>query len=271
MNIFIFEVKRLFKSCLIWSLICGASIVLFMLLFPSMQNSGIQELIGTKLDAFPQGFLEAFGLDTMVDFTDIMQYQAYSIQYIGMAAAIFGSILGIDSLLQEEVEGTIEFLYAQPVSRSEVVTYKILSRFMIFFIFMAIFSVFTMGISIIVKPKGIGIYNIIMDIKMVLIGIFFIGIIFFSIGLFLSASLKPSYNSTAISIGVFFITYILGIISNMKDNMKFLRYFSPFDYALPMDIVREGWNIRYIILGLFIILVCIVSTYVIYKKRDFRI
>lgn len=271
MNIFQFEVKKLFKSCLVWSLLCAALIILFMAFFPSMRDSGIQELVATKLGAFPDGLMEAFGLDELVDFTDIMQYLAYVIQYISMAAAVYGAILGVNALLDEEVEGTIEFLYAQPVSRSEIVTSKILSRVFIMFIFIIIVGVTTMGISIALKPEDVDLLTMLMDIKNLFIGMSFVGFIYLAIGLLLSTILNPSSNSTATSIGVFFITYIFGVLSKMKDNLKLLRYLSPFDYALPMEIVRNGWNINYIIAGVGIIAISIIGTYIIYSKKDMKI
>lgn len=35
-----------------------------------------------------------------------------------------------------------------------------------------------------------------------------------------------------------------------------------------MDIVKEGWNTNYITLGLFIIIVSTVVTFIIYNKKD---
>lgn len=271
MNVFQFEVKRLIKSCLIWSLVCGALIILFMSFFPSMKNSGIQELVNTKIEAFPKGLLEAFGLDNMVDFTDITQYLAYVIQYIAMAAAIYGIILGVDALLDEEAEGTIEFLYAQPISRRQIITYKSMSRMVAFFIFIFITGLITTGISMVLKPKDIDMLTMLVNIKSIFIGMTFVGFIFLAIGLLLSTILKPSYNSTAISIGVFFITYIFGVLSKMRDGLGFFRYLSPFDYALPMDIIREGWEFDYIFVGMVIILISIIGTYIIYNKKDMNI
>lgn len=271
MNIFQFEVKRLFKSCLIWSLICSALIILFMSFYPSMKDSGIQELVSSKLGAFPEGLMEAFGIDDMIDFTDIVQYEAYVLQYIAMAAAIYGTILGVNSLLKEESEGTIEFLYAQPVTRRKIVLYKALSRLLIYFIFILIVGAVTMATSIVFKPDDIALFPMLVDIKNIFTGMTFVGLIFLSIGLFLSTVLKVSFNSTAISTGIFFVTYLFGVLSRMRDNLNYFKYLSPFDYALPRDIVREGWNLNFIIIGFIIIVLLTISTFVVYNKKDMRI
>lgn len=271
MNIFQFEVKRLFKSSLIWSLVCGAIIVLFMSFYPSMKDSGIQELVETKLGAFPEGFREVFGLNEMVDFTDIIQYMAYVIQYIAMAASIYGAILGVNALLEEEIDGTIEFLYAQPVSRSQIVAYKILSRVFLLLIYICITGLIAMLISILFKNEGIDTLKMLMDIKDIFIGMSFVSYIFFAVGLLLSTILKTTVNSTATSIGVFFITYVIGVLSKIRDGLEPLRYFSPFDYAMPMDLVKRGWDVKHIILGSSIIIISIIGTFVIYNRKDMKI
>ncbi|MDR7871299.1 MAG: ABC transporter permease subunit [Tissierellaceae bacterium] len=271
MNIVNFEVKRHFKSSVTWALICSAVIILFMALFPSMENSGIQQLVAEKMGAFPEGFMEAFGLDDMVDFTDIMQYLAYTIQYISMAIAIYGLILGSNSLLSEEAEGTIEFLYAQPVERNKIVGSKILSSALLLFQSIFIIGLFTMVISAIFKPDDYNVFRLFMDIKEVFIGIAFSSYIYFSIGLLLSTILKPSQNTTAVSIGIFFITYVLGVLSRLKDNLEWLKFLSPFDYALPMDIVRYGWENKYIVAGTIIMLFTILFTFIIYNRKDMKI
>lgn len=271
MNIIQFEVKRHVKSSIVWSLVCGVLIILFMAFFPSMENSGIQELVVEKMGAFPEGLMEAFGLDDMVDFTNIMQYLAYTIQYISMAIAIYALILGANALLSEEAEGTIEFLYAQPVSRNKIVASKMVSSAYLLFQTIFIVGFITMAVSAVFKPENYELVKLIMDIKEVFIGIAFVSYTYFSIGLLLSTILKPSQNTTSISIGIFFITYVLGVLSRMKDSLEGLKFLSPFDYALPMDLVRYGWERKYIFAGVIIILISISTTFYIYYKKDMKI
>ena len=112
MNIFKFEFKRLLKSCIIWSLVCGALITLFMSLFPTMEDMGMKQIVNDKMGGMPVEILKAFNIDSSMDFTDIFNYLGYAIQYIAMASAVYGAILGVNSLIREESQGTIEFLYS---------------------------------------------------------------------------------------------------------------------------------------------------------------
>ena len=185
MNIFRFEFKRNLKSCLIWSAICSALMILFMSIFPSMKSSGMQDIIFSKIDALPSGILEAFNI-SMVNFSNLNDYLGYAIQYIFMAGAVYAALLGVSSLIKEETDGTIEFLYSKPVSRSSILFSKLFAIALIYYLFVMIVGIFTIGISIIVKLEDISIFNMVMDMKIVFIGMIILGYLF--INLFRSQS-----------------------------------------------------------------------------------
>jgi len=268
MNIFKFEFRRLLKSAIIWSVVCVGLVIMFMALFPSMKDSGMQEIVATKLDALPPALLEAFNLEDAVDFGNISDYLAYTIQYISMAAGIYGIILGISALIKEESEGTIEFLYSKPITRNKIVTSKLISSAIIFYLFIVIVGVVTMGISMAVKPEEVEAMTLLMDIKTLFIGMAFLGYIFMAIGFLLSVIIKSSKQGTSIALGVFFTTYIFGIIGKMKDELEGFLYLSPFDYVVPAKLLKNGFEVKYVLLGLGIIAISIVTTYAIYNKKD---
>ena len=155
MNMFKFEFNRLLKGSIIWALVCSALVVMFMLFFPSMKNMGMQELVGSKLELLPEAFLEAFNISGATDFSNISDFSAYVLQYIIMAGGVYAAILGVSALVKEESEGTIEFLYSKPVTRSKIVTAKILASIVIFFFCHSEFLSSTYFIS----PSGVSMPN----------------------------------------------------------------------------------------------------------------
>lgn len=271
MNVFKVEVRRGFKSLLIWSIVCILLIILFMSMFPSMKDSGMQELVNTKMDALPEAILDAFNLKDAPDFSKLNEYFAYVFQYIVMAGAIYAGVLGAKSLIEEESEGTIEFLYAKPISRTKIVTAKILSCIVLFSIFILLMAICSIIISLVVKPADLEIINVVMDMKKLYLGLFLVGVVFMSIGFIISALVPHLRLATPLSIGTFFITYLLGIFSQMIDSLEFLKYFSPFNYAVPSEIVKNGFETTNILLALIISIICITLTYIVYRKKDFRI
>lgn len=271
MNIFKFEFKRLLKSCIIWSLVCGMMVILFMGLFPSMADMGMKELVNDKMSAMSLDMLKAFNIDAGLDFSDIFNYLGYVIQYIAMASAVYGAILGVNSLIKEESQGTIEFLYSKPIKRNEIVTAKLLSIILIYFLYIFIIGTITMLVSIWVKPDNVDLIDLLMNIKIIYIGMFILGLVFMSIGILISALVKSDKGSIPISIGIFFVSYLLGIVGKLKEDFEFLKYFSPFDYYAPGELLKDGFDMKFVIIGLCIIIVSIVSTYLVYERKDMNI
>ena len=88
MNIFKFELKRLVKPCIIWTIICAAIIILFMSMFPSMKDMGLSEAIFSKLNSLPPAMLEAFNLSGGINFSNLGDFMCYTLQYFAMIVAI---------------------------------------------------------------------------------------------------------------------------------------------------------------------------------------
>ena len=82
MNLFKYEFKKLFKPMIIWTVVCVVCIVLFMSFYPMMEDSGMQEFVGDKLEVMPEAMKEAFNLSGTVDFSKLSDYTLYVIQYI---------------------------------------------------------------------------------------------------------------------------------------------------------------------------------------------
>lgn len=269
MNIFKFEVKHRQKTALLWTLINGFFVFLFMALFPSMKESGMQELVMNRFDAFPVEFMRVFGIDRGINFNDIMHYVAYSLQYIIMALAIFGVFLGIDSLLLDESQGSIEFLYAQPTSRRKIFWSKILSHGWLLFQSIFLLGIITFLSTLVFRPGGLGMRSLGLDVAEVFLGSLFVCFLYFFLGVFLGSIMHT--RSSGLALGIFFLTYMIGVVSRIKEELGFLRYFSPFDYALPMDIVRRGWEVTYVFVGSTAMILLLVSSFYLYKKKNFRI
>ena len=271
MNIFKFEFKRLLKSCITWSVVCSMMIVLFMVLFPSMADMGMQELVNSKMSALSLDMLKAFNIDSGMDFSDIFNYLAYVIQYIAMASAVYGAILGVNSLIKEESQGTIEFLYSKPIKRSKIITTKLLSIILIYSLYIVIIGTVTIAVCMAVKPHSVKTMDILMNIKIVYIGMFILGLVFMSIGILISALSKSDKGGIPISIGIFFVSYLFGIIGKLKEDFEFLKYFSPFDYYAPGELLKTGFDMKLVIIGLCIVFVSIISTYLVYERKDMNI
>lgn len=68
MNIFKFEVKHRQKTALLWTLISGFFSFYLWPSFLGMKESGMQELVMNRFDAFSLEFMSLFAMDQGINF-----------------------------------------------------------------------------------------------------------------------------------------------------------------------------------------------------------
>ncbi len=264
---YVFETRRLLKGFLTWSVVVNLLLVLFMAFFPSMTESGLADLTKEKLNALPPAVLEAFGLSQLTDFSDLLQYYAYIAQYILMAAAIYALILGAAVLIKEESEGTIEFLYAQPTSRFEITTRKLMSIVTILWGFNIILFIVSLILLHAFRDPG---YEYLPMALAMFRGMLAAEMVFLAVGFALSTVLPRSSNPSTVGLGVFFITYLLGDVAAINEQLEWLKYLSPFHYVQPTSILSSGGAIEqvYLLIMLLVTITALLFAYWRYHRKD---
>src|SRR5690606_1674806 len=125
-------------------------------------------------------------------------------------------------------------------------------------------------ISLAVKPEDLETMTLIMDIKGMFIGMALLGYIFMAVGIVISTALKKGKAATSIGVASFFGTYILGIIGKLKEEFDFMLYLSPFDWFIPSNILKDGFELKYIIIAFVIIIVSLLAASFVYRRKDFN-
>lgn len=241
MNIFKMDFKRNFKTLSIWSLVSAAIIMLFMLLYPSMLKSDMLELLNAKINSLPPELINAFHMSAQ-DFTQLVNFFGYFTQFVLIAACIYGMILGVNALSRDISEGTIEFLYSKPVTRSGIAGAKLASALLGYLIYFAVFSVASILGSIVVKPADVDLMNLVSAEKTMLLGCMLAGFTYFFIGFAISVFLKKARHAASLAVALFFVLYILGAVPKMTGVADFLKWVSPMEYFVMSDIITNGIN-----------------------------
>ena len=118
------ELKQGRNSFLIWTASIGFLIAVCVFLFPEMkeQMEGVSDIFSSM-----GSFTAAFGMDRL-SFGTLMGF--YSIEcgnILGLGGALYASFCAVNILSREEKDKTAEFMLAHPVSRTRVVTEKLLA------------------------------------------------------------------------------------------------------------------------------------------------
>jgi len=274
MNVLRLEIFNQRKGLIIWSSIMFVSVFLFMAFFPSMSGGNMGEILAAETSSFSKEMLAAFGLDRMPDFSKIEEYFAYVMQYIALAGGIYAALRGASSLIGEETSGTIEYLYAQPVRRSEIFFQKLLASIVTFFFYSAAVTASSLLSVVCFKTKDTDLSSAVSGVLVIMLGMFFSGLVFLCIGFFMSTVMKSARQVASMANGIVFGTYILGIFAHAFDKkiegIINMTYLSPLDYAIPADILRDGFQTKYVLLGFGIMIVSIGFAYSIYLKKDLK-
>lgn len=267
-----YEIKRLQKSMLIWAVVLGGIMVLYLLFFPSISSSQMDELLKQKLHLLPKEMQSAFNLDNLVDFSDLRQYFAYISQFLFLAADVYAIILGARILAREESERTIEFLYAQPVSRIQIVTAKLMAALITLLIFNLIFLIITVTASLTVRPAELPLTDLTATIKAVFLGQFLLQLCYLLYGLLLSACMSNASRAASLAMGLFFITYIAGILASTISSLEWMRVLSPSSYLTTSEMVQGKLvSSDYGIVMLISAAASLAAAYLQYKRKDFRL
>lgn len=256
------------KSTLLWSVILFLSIFLFMAVFPSMANESMQTLVDSKLEGLPPALLSIVGFETIPDFGDITVFYAYIMQYINIALAIFSLSLGLASFLQEEIDGTIEYLFAQPLSRRDLIIEKLKANIIIITITVS-FIVFASLLSFcLFIPKGISIVDLLKDSLPVFISYYFLSLVFLLLGSGLSLLLKSGSKANVVAMAIVFASYFIGIMSSLVKALNSLEIISLLHVLLPSNLYTGDYDLLGIGLWLVIAIIVFVIGLKSFDKRD---
>ncbi len=259
MTLFFHEVKRGRLALIVWSAVVAFLLCVSVLIYPEMtsQMGDIGEMFSSM-----GAFTDAFGMNN-VSFGEFSGY--FAIEFgntMGLAGGMFAALIGMAALADEERNRTAEFLLTHPVSRTQVVLQKLLSivaRLLAFNV--AVFLLALLATLMIGERAELG------DVALIFLAYFILQIEIAAISFGVSAFLRR--GSVAIAIGASLCLYFFNILSNLTEDLKFLKYVTPYGYADATVIVSEGAiTVKYLLPGLLLAALGIAAAFWQYRRKD---
>ena len=269
MRVFELELRNLRRSSIIRTLSVAGVILAMLAFFPSMQTESMQALAGAKLDAIDPAVLAAFGLTKMVDFTIITNYFGYVLQYIALAVMVLVTQQATGLFIKEETDGTIEFLCAKPVSRSEIFFQKILAHLAVLFGMLLLCAIVT-----VIGYVSVSDFTFVQALKEAAIlyaGVFYVALVFTAVGILCSTLLKSGRGISGLTIAIVFGTFIFGVMSLVVKQLDFLVWFSPLEWIKSQKLLTDGILLKEWIIGCSVIGGCTLAAWIRYLKKDLLI
>jgi beta-exotoxin I transport system permease protein len=264
MNIFFRELKANLKSLLIWSGVMLLLILVGTAKFSAYYNDPSMLAI---LDTFPKAILDAMSLQAF-NLTTLSGFFGLMFIYFGLMGGIAAAMWGSDMVSKEERDKTVEFSLVLPVSRSRVITAKALAAVVNCLVFVLV----TWGGSLVAAQSYSPDKAFYDYLTLEMEAMFVLELVFLAIGFLLGCAMKQYKLSGSTAVGIILVTYFLSVISGMKANLDFLKYFTPFKYFDAAELFRSGKiDGTYLLISTGIIVVCVATAYCVYNKRDLYI
>lgn len=263
------EIKYHIRSMMIWGGVLSGVILLIMAFFPAMQNQAMLDLAGAKLSGIPDSVLAVLGLSRgALDLTDVFFFFSYVMQFVNMALAVLAAQIGTGALIREETDGSIEFLYAQPITRGHILFSKALAAFSLLAMLKLLLIIVSL-LAFLIFGGNPNLGEALQKILSIFGGTLFAELVFLSVGFFCSVLIKSSKRISSLSIAIVFGTFLVGIMSILSDSLEFLLYLSPLDTVKPNLIINNNTDTGGFIVGACVIIASFILSAVLYKKKDF--
>lgn len=264
MYIFLRELKANRKALIIWSVCMFLLVASGMGKYTAYSSGGQNNAIFSSM---PYSIRALLGFGSL-DVTTMSGYFALLFLYIELTAAIHAVLLGAGIIAKEERDKTTEFLIVKPLSRTTVITAKLLAAL----VNILILNIVTLASSLIMVAaynKGADISS---EIVRFLVSMVIIQLIFLSLGATLAASIKNPKASGSLSAGILLASFVLSKITDLTDRLNVLNLLSPFKYFSYKNLVAgSGLNFGTVILSLLVIAAFFALTYFFYQKRDLNV
>lgn len=243
------------KTLFMWGVILFFIMCIYMILFPY-----VRDITQDKIQMLPTELTELFNISSLNDMTNYTMYFKTIYGIIIIAISVFSINFASSLIIDEEKNGTINFLINQNISRKDIYIAKLITTFIstLFIEFFVVCGAILCGCI-----SGGDTFVLVDIIKNALI-ISIVPCLFIAVS-FLNCGI--SYKlSKGLNIGILFIIYMIGYLGTVLEN-SFISNISPF---ITMNLTSQyfvGFIILYFIL---FILFGIVGLYF-YQRRDFSI
>ncbi len=263
MNIFRRELRAYRVSTIIWVVSFAVMVYMFLMIFTSFTKDikDSQRLIVN----LPAAVRAAFDI-SIKNFFTIYGFFAYLLSFISLTGAVQAMNLGVGIISKEDSGKTSDFLLTKPISRSKVITSKMLAALSIILITNIIFNISALITARIVVSGNL-------DIKLFLLlsaTLLMVQMFFLALGFLMAVILKKVKSVVAVSLPTVFTFFIIGALGAIIGDDK-VRYLSPFKYFDSAYIIdHAGYEVNFLIIETIFVIVAVSLSYLIYIKKDIK-
>ncbi|WP_342561005.1 ABC transporter permease subunit [Paenibacillus sp. FSL R7-0345] len=262
MNMYRYELKALRKSGAGWTCAMIALAALFLIIYPGMVSDAAD--FTKLLEGYPASVRAMLGIN--LDYlTSVPGFYSMVFVYIALCGAIQAMHLGASILSKESRERTADFLLVKPVSRSSIVSAKLLAACTIILATELVFFVVAALIASAVASADFNLHLFFM----LNLPLLFLQLMFLALGLATSVFFSRLKNVLPLTLGVVFGLYLAGVLLAAGSEGDAARYLSLFQYFDSIYIIEhKAFELQYVMAGALMVAAAVSVSYRVYIKKD---
>lgn len=253
------EILLNIKNMLIWSLSVGILGLICILMYQSMEGE-----MKDMADAFSNmgAFSEAFGMSTL-SIATLKGYFATEIGAVhGLGSCMFAAIVAINIISKEEEAHTGEFIFSLPLSRSKILTAKLICVAVMLIVFTCVCTVFYLiGFKVVGEEVPTDQFFTFMG-RQLLMNAEVAGICF-------GLSSISGKNHMGLGLGMALLFYAYDVMGRVIPDLKDYLFIGPYSYANAAEIFTDAETpVKAIVLAVVILIAGVVYAFWNFERRD---
>lgn len=278
MTIFSQELKSSLAKLITWTLVLAVFVGLITAFYPMIVKENMALLIQGFIENLRDTLQVALGLNLNdnFDFENLSYYLGLTYQFLSFLTAVFAIQIGAKALSKEQESGNIQYIYSNPISRSEIVTQKFLASLLVYVIFLILLALGSFGIAYAFKLESTNIMDLLTSIGLIYAGLLGSGLVYLSLGYFVSSFMRNATHAETIGV-ILTILSVIGIVilninaqANVENSMISLGIFLPLAAFNPLRLVQYNFDIVAMAANIIYIIVFLALTYVVYGSKDLK-
>ena len=261
------ELKANAKVFAIWA----AAIVLFnvagVMKFEGIA-AGDAEAVRKLTDAFPKVALAVMGISDL-DMSTFFGYYAVLEFYAGIMAAVYAVALARNAVLREMTDGTYEFLFVRPVTRTRILTAKFVAALTCAVAFASVNVVSSLlCLGLLGQTPGPDAPAVVWRFGVWLLAVM---LVFGAIGACAAAVCRLPERGAAAGNASVVVAYGMGVVFDMFSDHGIAvvaRVLCPFRYATPDEVMAGSVPVPFAVLAVGLVAAGFATAYVAFSRRD---
>jgi len=252
--------KQYLRSTIVWAIALSAVAVFYLSIYNAFTKD--VETVRKIFENYPPAFRAALGFHLDIFFT-LNGFYLFIFGIVLLVGAVQAANLGVGIISKEAAGKTFDFLLSKPITRTKMITSKVTAALALLAATNIVYITIVLFAANAVSKGDFEVKKFVL----ISLTLFLVQLMFFVIGLFISALVPKIKSPISVSLPLVFAFYIIGALDTIFG--KNVRYLTPFKFYDLTYIIKNGaFETKFLLLEAAFLIIVTGAVYYLYNKKD---